>query len=174
MLLKSVLIDLRAHNFVQVKTSLHAYCAHGYKQFIKPRAFDTINHELLIANLHAYGFTREYLLIILSYHSDCSQPVKIASSFRSWSKLTQGVPQRSVLGPLLFNIYLNDLFFSLKDIEVCNFADDTTPFVCDLYLNSTLNKLEENSAIALTWFETNCMKLNIGKCHLLVSGLLTL
>ena len=96
--------------------------------------------------------------------------VKIDSSFSSWTKLTQGVPQGSVLGPLLFNIYLNDLFFALKDIEVCNFADDTTPFVCDLDLNTTLKKLEENSAMALTWFETNYMKLNSDKCHLLVSG----
>ena len=134
------------------------------------KAFDTINHELLIAKLHAYGFTRESLLIIHSYLSDRWQHVKIDSSFSSWSNLTQGVPQGSVLGPLLFNIYLNDLFFALKDIEFCNFADDTTPFVCDHDLNTVLTKLEENSAIALTWFETNYMKLNSDKCHLLVSG----
>ena len=45
---------------------------------------------------------------------------------------------------VLFNIYLNDLFFAIKNIEICNFADNTTPFICDLDLNSTLNKLEEN------------------------------
>ena len=134
------------------------------------KAFDTINHELVIAKLHAYGFTRESLSIILSYLSDRWQHVKIDSSFSSWTKLTQGVLQGSVLGPLLFNIYLNDLFFALKDTEVCNFADDTTPFVCDLDLNTTLKKLEENSAMALTWFETIYMKLNSDKCHLLVSG----
>ena len=94
----------------------------------------------------------------------------VDSSFSSWSKLTQRVPQGSTLGPLLFNVYLNDLFFPLKDIEVCNFTDDTTPFVSDLDLNTTLNKLEENSAIALTWFETNYMKLNSNKCYRLVSG----
>ena len=64
--------------------------------------------------------------------------VKIDSSFRSWSKLT---PQGSVLRSLLLNMYLNDLFFALSDIEVCNFA-------------------EENSAIAFTWFETNYVVIN--------------
>ena len=134
------------------------------------KAFDTINHELLIAQLHAYGFTEKSLTVIFNYLSDCWQHVKIDSSFSSWSELIQGVPQGSVLPPLLFNIYLNDLFFALKDVEVCNFADDTTPFVCDLELNTALNKLEENSAIALTWFEINYMKLSSDKCHLLVSG----
>ena len=134
------------------------------------KAFDTINHELLIAKLHAYGFTKESLIIIFSYLYDRWQHVKIDSCFSSWSELIQGVPQGSVLGPLLFNIYLNDLFFALKDVEKCNFADDTTPFVCDLELNTALNKLEENSGTALTWFEINYMKLNSDKCHLLVSG----
>ena len=93
-------------------------------------------------------------MIILSYLSHRWQHIKIDSSFSSCLKLTQGVPQESVLWPLLFNTYLNDLFFALKDIEVCKFADNTTPFVSDLDLNTTLNKLEENSAIALNWFET--------------------
>ena len=128
------------------------------------KTFDTINHELLTAKLHAYGFTEKSLTVIFNYLSDCWQHLKIDSSFSFWSELIQG------LGPLLFNIYLNDLLFAIKDVEVCNFADDTTPFVCDLELNTALNKLEENPAIALTWFEINYMKLNSDKCHLLVSG----
>ena len=61
-------------------------------------------------------------------------------------------------------------FFALQDIEVCNFAEDKTPFVCDLDLSTTLNKPEKNSATAVTWFETNYINLNSDKCHLLVSG----
>ena len=64
-----------------------------------------------------------------------------------------GVPQGSVLGPLLFNIYLNDLFFQLIDSHVCNFADDTTLYACDLELQTVLHELEDNSLTAIIWFE---------------------
>ena len=101
--------------------------------------------------------------------SDRWQRTKINKSFSSWSALLQGVPQGSVLGPILFNIYLNDLFFFLS-CDVCNFADDTTPYVCHKNLEFVLNKLEEQSNIAINWFENNYMKMNSDKCHLLISG----
>ena len=134
------------------------------------KAFDTINHELLIAKLHAYGFSKEALTLILSYLTNRWQRVKINATFSSWKELIQGVPQGSILGPLLFNIYINDLFFILSDIEICNFADDTTPFVCDLSIETVLSKLENNSEIAISWFECNYMKMNSDKCHLLIGG----
>ena len=95
---------------------------------------------------------------------------KINLSFSDWHEQLQGVPQGSVLGPLLFNIYLNGLFYILKDANICNFADDTTPYVSDLCLKNVMEKLEDHSEIAITWFECNNMKLNTDKCRLLVSG----
>ena len=133
------------------------------------KAFDTINHELLIAKLYAYGFSKDALKLIHSYLSDRWQRTKINKPFSSWSALLKRVPQGSVLGPVLFNIYLNDIFYFLHR-NICNFADDTTPYVCNKSLKFVLEQLEEQSNIALKWFEDNYMKMNSGKCHLFVSG----
>ena len=78
------------------------------------KAFDTINHELLLAKLYAYGFEKNVLRLIRSYLTERWQRTKINHSFSSWTELLQSVPQGSVLGPLLFNIYTNDLFFIIE------------------------------------------------------------
>ena len=132
------------------------------------KAFDTINHELLIQKLYAYGFSKDALKMINSYMSDCWQRTKIDKSSSSWSALLKGVPQGSVLGPILFNIYLNDLFYFLY-CNICNFADDTTSYVCDKNLNFVMQQLEQQSNIALKWFEDNNMKMNASKWNLFAS-----
>ena len=134
------------------------------------KAFDTINHELLIAKLNAYGFSEPSLKLIYNYLKDRLQHIKINSTFSEWSELIQGVPQGSVLGPLLFNIYLNDLFYILNDVDICNYADDTTPNVCDSSLKVVIEKLEKSSQLAIKWFNHNYMKLNAEKCEFLITG----
>ena len=133
------------------------------------KAFETINHELLIAKLLAYGFRKDSLKILLSYLSDRWQRTKINLSFSSWSELLQAVPEGSVLRPILFNLYINDLFYFLT-CDICNFADVTTPYVCNSSLEYVPEKLEGYSALAMKWFEINKMKINAGKCHLFISG----
>ena len=134
------------------------------------KAFDTLNHELLIAKLAAYGFDKSSLLLVKSYLSNRWQRTKINKSYSSWSELLTGVPQGSILGPLLFNIYLNDLFYLENDCDVCNFADDTTPYACDTNLESLMFRLEFATEQAIEWFEINYMKLNVDKCHLIIGG----
>ena len=79
------------------------------------------------------------------------------------------MPQGSVLGPLLLNIYINDLFFLTEKTNVCNYADDTTFYACDSDLHYLISRLEHDSVLAIEWFECNDMKLNQDKCHLLIS-----
>ena len=134
------------------------------------KALDTINHGLLISKLNTYGFGLKSLYIINSYLTNRWQRTKINNDYSSWSLILKGVPQGSVLGPILFNIFLNDIFFLLNETTICNFADDTTPNACDVKLNEVLRRLEHDTALAVCWFDSNFMKLNTDKCFLLVSG----
>ena len=112
------------------------------------------------------------LQIMQSYLSICWQRTKINTSFSSWSALLKGVPPGSVLEPVLFKVFLNDLFIILKNTETCNFADDTTPHTCDTNLDELLMRLKYDTATALTvyWFDSDYMKLNADKCHFAIPG----
>ena len=120
--------------------------------------------------LVAYRFSKQALALICSCFSNRKQTIKINNVFSSWKDLILCMPQGSVLGSLLFNICLNDLFFFLKDVGICNFADDTTTYISDASLESVLKSLEKNSMLAVRCFENNYMKLNTDKCHLIVLG----
>ena len=134
------------------------------------KAFDCLNHDLLIAKLEAYGFNKRALQLIYSYLNGQKQRVKVNGSFSTWRETSVGVPQGSVLGPLLFNIYLYDLFLFVNDSNICNYADDTTIYVCDRNNENVINRLENETQILSDWFQNNCMKLNGDKCHLMIFG----
>ena len=94
------------------------------------KAFDGLNHELLIAKLSAYGFSRSALKLIHSYLNERQQRVKVNGSFSTLKMTSLDVPLDSVFGALLFNIFINAFFYLVKVTEICNYADDTTIFAC--------------------------------------------
>ena len=102
------------------------------------KAFDCLNHELLIAKLEAYGFDRASLQYVYSYLSGRKQRTKVNNSFSEWCNILFGVPQGSILGPLLFNIYINDIFFFVSKSDIANYADDTTPYSTKANLDSLI------------------------------------
>ena len=134
------------------------------------KAFDTINHDLLLAKLKAYGFSINALDLMCSYLKNRKQSVQINNSFSSTKKVHAGVPQGSIDGPLLFNLFINDSVLFLSDTFLSNYADDNNLYSigkdCDLIQN-----LLRKYFMALTkWFFENYMVLNQKKCHYMCIG----
>ena len=102
------------------------------------------------AKLHAYGFGKDALTLIKSYLSDRKQRAKINTSHSSWATLLSCVPQGSVVGPLLFNFYINDIFY-LIIIDIYNYADDNTLYTIDMCLEKLMAKLERAANSAMEW-----------------------
>ena len=90
------------------------------------KAFDCLDHELLIAKLNAYGFSLTALKLVHNYSSNRKQWTKINSLYSSLLEIIFEVPQGSILGHLLFNIFLTDLFLIIKDTDIASYDDDST------------------------------------------------
>ena len=121
-------------------------------------AFDCIDHNLLIAKLNAYGFEKRSLEFIHSYLTKRKQRTKVDSAFSSWEMLLSDVPQGSILGPLLFNIYICDMLFETpENIDFTGYADDKTPYTYSAKIEhvlSNLQVLQKNSFpgfLLITW-----------------------
>ena len=134
------------------------------------KAFDCIDHELLIAKLHAYGFDNDALKFIYSYLKGRKQRTKINSSYSSFAEILFGVPQGSILGPLLFNAYICDLFYGIDDLDFASFANDNTPYSCLADMISVLGHFEGGIDKIFNWFKKKFLKGNDNKCHLITSS----
>ena len=134
------------------------------------KAFDCLNHDLLIAKLSAYGFDENSLNLIHSYLFERKQRTRVNNCYSQEGTLYTGVPQGSILGPLLFNIYMNDIFLFTPDIDITNYADDTTPHTTEKSIDRLLQVLEDNTNEIVKWFQKNYMKSNEDKNYLIITN----
>ena len=134
------------------------------------KTFDCIDHKLLIAKLHSYGISLSSINLLSSYLNNRTQRIKINDCFSLRHEIEYGVPQSSILGPLLFNIDLIDLFFICENDDIASYADDTTPYTCARDTPTVISELQSTSEKLFNWFEKNHLKANPEKCHLLLSS----
>ena len=113
------------------------------------KAFDCITHDLLVAKLHAYGLSNDAVTFIYSYLKRRKQGVKINDNEIIFQILLSGVPQGSILCPILFNIFKNDLLLFINEVELANFADDTTIYTTKKNVQELIKVLEKESKSAL-------------------------
>ena len=131
------------------------------------KAFDCIPHDLLIAKLYAYGFDENSLALIYSYLKQRQQSVRINNTYTTFQNIVSGVPQGPILGPILFNFYINDLLF-VKKAEVYNYADGNTLVYFSKTMPDLVKILEEESNVSLDWLESNEMIANSEKFNALI------
>ena len=90
--------------------------------------------------------------------------------YSSWYDVKRGVPQGSISGPLLFNVFINDLFMFIENCEICNFADDKTLYSDGMGLSSILENLKQDMKVISKWFRINSLKANSGKFQFMILG----
>jgi len=131
------------------------------------KAFDTLNHDILLDKLNHYGVLDNSLLLLKSYLSDRQQYVEFGEVISDFRLIETGVPQGSILGPLLFIIYMNDIVYACKKFKPIIYADDTA-------LSATLNSFYNNNQNYVSeinneltsvndWFQLNGLSININK-----------
>ena len=155
------------------------------------KAFNCLRHDLVVAKLNPNGFSLLALNLFQNYLAKRKQRTKIIYSYSTWSDILFGVPQRSILGSLLFNTFLRDLFRIVKDVNIASYADDNALYdsiiitimwvtkcfiiisiACNIIITHILwliLSIQNSSKKLFQWFSDNPMKGNAGKCHLLMS-----
>ena len=131
------------------------------------KAFDCLPHDSLIAKLDAYGFDKEALRLILSYLSGRKQCVKNGGCLSMLKLILNGVPQGSILGPILFNVFINDIFLLLTQ-NLHNYSDDNTITEIGETVQELINLLQVKTEKAINWLDLNNMIANPDKFKVII------
>ncbi|KAL9961511.1 hypothetical protein ACROYT_G030465 [Oculina patagonica] len=134
------------------------------------KAFDCIPHDLLLEKLRFYGLDERSWSLLQSYLSHRYQRVKLGNSFSSWNVVRSGVPQGSILGPLLFNIFMNDMAYAINESSLLSFADDTNLHASNECPRAVENMINQDLFNASSWFKQNGMIANPTKYNAMVLG----
>jgi hypothetical protein len=132
------------------------------------KAFDTVNHDILLGKLCKYGIRGVALNWFRSYLSNRKQFVKINNMKSDILNINCGIPQGSILGPLLFLIYVNDMQSISKKLYFLLFADDTNVFIDGKDADTIVNHLNEELKLLIQWLHVNKLSLNISKTHYII------
>ena len=132
------------------------------------KAFDTLNHNILLDKLNFYGIRGVALDWFSSYLRGRSQRTKFQSTLSEPRDITCGVPQGSLLGPLLFIIYVNDICKASDVLSFLMYADDTNIFLSNKQLHSLINTVNHELNEICTWFRANKLSLNTKKCNYII------
>ncbi len=119
----------------------------------------------MAAKLIAYGMSHSALKILISYLSHRKQRVKIGFDTSDWMIILMGIPQGSILGPSLFNLFFNDFMYILKHTSAVNYADDNTLGLRGDNLWKALEDAKTDTKSTITWYKNNQMQANTTKLH---------
>ena len=134
------------------------------------KAYYCLPYDFIIAKFEACGLSKKSLKLLLDYLEGRKQPLKIGSSYSFWPDVKIGVPQGSILGPLLFNVFIDNLFMFTENCKICNFADDNTLYSDGMELFSILENLKHDMKTTLKWFRINSLKANPRKFQFMILG----
>ena len=134
------------------------------------KAFDTVDHEILLKCLNNFGFNSTVQEWTLSYLSNRTQVIKVGNSISEPSPVCCGVPQGSIIGPLMFTLYIDSLPKALTGVKTYLYADDTAIVARDKDPMIITNKLNSALGQVSIWFRNHKLSLNVGKTKFIPFG----
>ena len=154
------------HDYVCTPIYIYTYIRtyiHTYILMDLTKAFDCLPHSMLLGKLSAYGLSDKSCSLVSNYLSNRKQRVKLGPHYNEWTDIVRGVPQGSIIGPLLFNVFINDIFHILVKSSLYNYADDTTLSYAHSNSDTLIHTLQQECTSTLQWFNINQMKANPSK-----------